>query len=410
MSVASWTAGLFARVRGREEKGVYERWLEMLEQGSKTKAGPAVTLRTAFRVSASLACLREISQGGAQVPFKLFQEFEQNGLQRKRAAREHPLYDLITAKPNGWQTAFEFRETLLLHAALGNAYAFKNYYRGQIAELILLNPSQVKAKQLEDWAIEYTVTGKNGESRKVDPRLIWHVRGPSWDGAVGLDILDLAREALGLSVALEESQSSLHANGIRPSGTYSVDGTLNKEQRDALASWLKRQAGANAAGAPLILDRGAKWLQQSMTSVDAQAKEMRDQQIEEVARFFGVLPIVIGHTGDKSSTYASAEAMFAAQREKCLARWWQRVQESADVNLLTDEERRQGYYFKHVPNGLLLASAKDQGDYFAKALGSGGAPAWLTQDEVRGYLELDPMGGTAAALPVATNLPPANGA
>jgi len=108
---------------------------------------------------------------------------------------------------------------------------------------------------------------------------------------------------------------------------------------------------------------------------------------------------VIGFTGDKANTYASAEAMFAAHRVQTLAPWWTRIQESADINLLTDDERKQGYYFKHIASGLLLATAKDQGEVFAKALGSGGSPAWMTQDEVRELLELDPFGGEAAKLP-----------
>jgi HK97 family phage portal protein len=389
---------LAAAVADRKANDVYSRWLELLNFGAKSKAGPSITLVTAFRVSAAFACLRAISQGAAQVPFKLFQDYEEDGLARKRVAREHAVYDVVTAKPNKWQTAFEFRETQALHAAMGNSYAFKNIYRGKVAELILLNPAQVRAEQKPDWSITYKVTGKNGEQREIDPGLIWHIRGPSWDGFLGIDVLNIARDALGLAVALEDSQSSLHANGVRPSGVYSVDGTLSQQQHKDLANWLKEQAGAKA-GTPMVLDRGAKWLSQTMTGRDAQHKEVRDQQVEEVCRFFGVLPIVIGYSGDKANTYASAEAMFAAHRVQCLAPWWTRIETSADINLLTDEERKKGYYFKHVANGLLLASAKDQAEYLAKALGSGGAPAWMTQDEARGLIELDPFGGKAAQLP-----------
>lgn len=392
----------------REAKGqsVYERWLELLEQGTRSKAGRSVTLERAFRVSAAFACIRAIGTGTAAAPMKLFQDYEAAGLARKRVARDHAVYDLVTAKPNAWQTSFEFRETLAMHAAMGNAYAYKGRYQGQVAELILLDPRCVKAKLTPDWEPTYKVTGRNGGQQDIPAADIWHVRGPSWDGFLGMDLMDAAREALGLSIALEESQSLLHANGVRPSGVYSVEGVLKPEQYSDLTAWLKKHASADL-GAPLILDRGAKWLQTTMTGVDAQAKEIRDQQIEEVCRFMGVLPIIIGHTGDKASTYASAEAMFAAHRVQCLAPWWTRIQESADVNLLTDADRRAGYYFKHVANALMLASAKDQAEYFAKALGSGGSPAWLTPDEVRALIEYDPMGGTAALLPMPANTAPA---
>lgn len=391
--------GLLAEaVAERKGSDVWSRFLQLIDGGHRSKAGVAVSRESSFRVSAFFACLRAIAQGSAQVPLKLFQDFDQGGLSRKRVARDHAIYDLIAAKPNSWQTAFEFRETLAIHAAMGNAYVYKNIYRGKVAELILLNPGQVMAEQKPDWSITYKVRGSNGEIKELDASLIWHLRGPSWDGFLGLELMKLARDALGLSIALEQSQSRLHENGVQPTGVYSVDAVLDLEQHKKLTAWLKTYAGANV-GTPLVLDRGAKWIQQSMTGRDAQQKEVRDQQVEEVCRFMGVQPIVIGYTGDKASTYASAEAMFAAHRVQCLAPWWTRIQASADINLLTDEERRKGYYFKHIANGLLLASAKDQAEYFAKALGSGGAPAWMTQDEVRSLVEYDPMGGAAAELP-----------
>jgi phage portal protein BeeE len=134
--------GFLARaVAEQKSGGVYERWLEMMSVGAKSKAGPNVDLKAAFRVSAAFACMGAIStRGVAQVPFKLMQDYVQDSLPRKRTARDHDTYDLITAKPNGWQTAFEFKETLALHACMGNAYAFKNIYRGKVGELILLDP------------------------------------------------------------------------------------------------------------------------------------------------------------------------------------------------------------------------------------------------------------------------------
>ncbi|MFY9328818.1 MAG: hypothetical protein WAO76_12515, partial [Georgfuchsia sp.] len=54
--------------------------------------------------------------------------------------------------------------------------------------------------------------------------------------------------------------------------------------------------------------------------------------------------------------------------------------------------------------GLLRGSHEARANYFSKALGSGGSPAWMSQDEVRDYEDLNPMGGTAALLPVATNV------
>lgn len=373
-------------------------WTQMVLGEVKSKAGPPVTLQTAFRVSASFACMRAISQGCAQVPFKLMQDYKQDGLNRKKVAREHPLYRVISVKPNDWQTSFEFRETMALHASMGNAYAYKVYGRGKLKQLILLDPCRVTPTQDDYWNPVYKVRGRDGDEKTIAASLIWHVRGPSWDGFLGLDMINLIRESLGLSVALEESAAGLHANGVRPTGVYSVEGNLDDKQHDQLTAWLKKHAAAGV-GTPLILDRGAKWLQQTMTSIDAQHLEMRQMQIEEVCRHFGVLPIVIGYSGDKANTYASAETMFAAHKWLTLSPWYTRIQESADVNLLTEQEGAEGYYFKFITNGLMHANAKERAEYFAKALGAGGHQPWMAADEVRMLEDLDPFGGEAAQLP-----------
>lgn len=392
--------------RGLERKG-YDT-LDLFREiygGKSSKSGQVINLDTAFKVSVTFACLKVLSQGGAQVPFKLFQESDQGGLTNIKPAKDHSLYDIVTSAPNEWTTSFEFRETLILHAALGNAYAFKNKVGGKIVELILLDPSKVKKEQKPDWSIVYKVTGASGESRDFPADSIWHVKGPSWNGVLGMDVLNLAREALGLAIATEESHSSLHKKGVRPSGTYSVEGTLNAEQYKGLKAWIEKElVGAEHAGAPLILDRNAKWLSQAMTGLDAQHLETRKFQIEEVCRFFGVMPIMVGYS-DKAATYASAEQMFLAHVVHTLSPWYARVENSADVNLLTKQERQKGLYFKFVAAGLLRGAAKDRAEYYAKALGSGGSQAWMTADEVRGLEELNPMGGAASLLPAPTNVP-----
>lgn len=376
-------------------------WAEMLRAGRASKAGPTINLENTLRVGTAFACMREIAQGCAQVPFKLF-----NGEEK---ADSHALYDLLTMQPNDWSTSFEFIETLLMHASLGNGYVFKNIVGSRIVELILLNPGRVQKEQNPDYSIVYKVTAPSGAVQEFPAETIWHVRGPSWDGVTGLDIQSLARDALGLSIATEESHAKLHAKGVRPSGVYTVEGTLDKTQYGQLRAWIEKEfGGAENAGTPMILDRAAKWISTAMTGVDAQHLETRKHQIEEVCRFFGVFPMIVFHS-DKTSTFASSESFFEANNKLTLSRWYRRVEMSATVNLLSKRERKSGLYFKFVANGLLRGSAKDRAEYYARALGSGGHPGWMTPDEVRTLEEMNPLGGEAAKLPPGANKQPPAG-
>jgi hypothetical protein len=130
-----------------KEVSADQLWSVLLGAGYASKAGPNVTLNNALKVSTAFACMKVLSQGCAQVPFKLFQEKRAGELTKIEPARDHSLYDLVTVQPNDWTTSFEFRETLVLHAAMGNAYVFKNVVRGKIIELILLNPARVEKFQ-----------------------------------------------------------------------------------------------------------------------------------------------------------------------------------------------------------------------------------------------------------------------
>lgn len=377
--------------------------LKALGLGNLTKSGAAVTTESALRVSTVLACARVIADGLAQVPFKVFRDA--NG--RKDPARDHPLWDLLHSKPSDVQTSFEFRETMALHLVLaGRFVAFKNVVRGRVVELLPLDPNGVTVKAPERLGERPTYHVQfNGRMQELSADQVWHVKGPSWNGWDGMNAIRQAREAIGLAIVSEQSQARLHANGLRTAGTYSVEQKLGQKDYEDLLSFLRSHwGGADKDALPMIVDRGAKWLPHTMSGVDAQAIETRRYQVEEICRALRVMPIMVGYS-DKAATYASAEQMFLAHVVHCLAPWCARVEQSADAHLLTAEDRRDGYYSRFVMAGLMRGSMKDRSEYLAKALGAGGSPAWMTQDEARALEELNPMGGDAEKLPAITNVP-----
>lgn len=371
--------------------------------GRASKSGNIISIDTALRCATYLACVRVIAQGLAQVPWQIYRKADG----RRLVQSDHPLYYLLHTQPNPWQSSFEFRETLGVHLTMcGKAYVWLTRVRGEVVELIALPPTRVECRRLRGGEMSYVYTAEDGERLTLAQDDIWHIRGMSMDGINGLDGLDLAREGLGLAIATEEEHASRFRNGIQPSGTYSVEGTLTPKQAVDLQLAIKAQVSGVNAGLPLILDRNAKWLSLAMSGVDAQHLETRRFQVEEICRSVGVLPIMVGHA-DKTATYASAEQMFQAHVTHTLLPRFVRIEQSADAHLLGRRQVEQGYYTKFTAAALVRGSLKDRAEYYAKALGSGGSPAWMAQDEVRELEELDPMGGAAASLPVATNVPAA---
>jgi phage portal protein BeeE len=82
------------------------------------------------------------------------------------------------------------------------------------------------------------------------------------------------------------------------------------------------------------------------------------------------------------------------------------VEESADVNLLNEDEQGEGYYTKFSPNALMRGAATDRANFYKAALGDTQRPGWMVKNEVRELEELDPVDGGDQFPPLITTKPP----
>lgn len=354
--------------------------------GKATKAGQRVDFKSALQVAAVFACLRVLADGVAQVPLKLFR-YSGN---RRDPATDHDLYGVISRRPNDWQTSYEWRETMMLHVGLcSNHFSFINRVRGRVAELIPFEPQTVTVKRDKQYALSYEVSGEHGVPQAFPAESILHIRGPSWNSWMGLEVVNVAREAIGLGLAIEEQQSGFYSRGAAVPGVLSVAGKLTEVQYEKLKKWIdENHAGSRNSGTPMILDNAATWTQTAMTGVDAQTVEQRKFQIEEICRPFRVMPIMLG-LADKVATYASAEQMFLAHVVHTMAPWYTRLEQVLENNLLTAADLKQGYYIKFVEEGLLRGALKDTAEFLTKLTISG----IMTRNEARDKLDMNPLDG-----------------
>lgn len=399
----------FNKLLGPRKTSLNDTLLSMINRiygYPESKSGETVTWKSALEVTTVLACCKVLANGVKQVPWRVYRSEGEGRI----TARDHPLHDVIGFRPNSWQTPSEFIETVMFHRLLtGNAFVWIGRV-GSARRVSVLEPIEPHRVAVErddpSGALTYTVTADDGSRRVFPASDIWHLRGPSWNGWMGMDAVRLAREAIGLAMATEGSHASLHRNGSKVSGVLSVQGQLSEERFELLSKWLdKHAAGGDRENKPLVIDDGGTWTSLTMTGVDAQHIETRKHQIEEICRAFNVMPIMVGHP-DKTATYASSEQMFIAHVVHTLTPHYVAIEQSANINLLGDTDRRAGYYTKFSPNGLMRGAANDRSEFYAKALGSGGSPPWMTQNEVRALEELNPVeGGDALIMPVTAAAP-----
>jgi HK97 family phage portal protein len=181
----------------------------------------------------------------------------------------------------------------------------------------------------------------------------------------------------------------MHKKGGRAGGLISTEATLSVEQQKLWADWIEKHLyGPGGDWATLVLDRAAKDQRFDMTGVDAQHLETRRFQIEEDCRALGIMPIMVGYS-DKAQTYASAEQMFLAHVVHCLSPIYEDIEQSADINLLSDEDRAAGYYTKFIPAALLRGDSASRAAFYQAGIFSG----WMTRNEARVLEDMDQIDG-----------------
>lgn len=353
--------------------------------GGGTVAGVAVNDKSALQVSTVLACVRAIADGCATPDLHVARQGADG---RRELATNIPEYRLLNRRPNEWQTSFEWRRQMTIHAALTGA-GLSIRVRGdnrRTRELIPVMPGRWDVRRIARYEVRYRCWDEFGLIGEFRPEDVFVLPAVQWDWIGGLNAVQLARNAVGLALATERSHIKFHENGVRPSGIYSVEGTLSAEQHQRLQAYLKAQAaGVDRTGVPLVLDRAAKWLTTGMTGVDAQHIETRRLQIEEICRVYGVFPIMVGH-GDKTATFASTEAFFGAHLKHTLKPWHQAWTQRLDEMLLDG----QGPLFVEFDTRYLTAGAMRDRAVWARTMAELGV---YTRNELREEEGKDPLPG-----------------
>lgn len=365
------------------------RLVEFLRFGDVTASGISVNVERAMKNPAMFRAVSLISNAMGMLPMQLIDEAT------KEKAVDHPLYRLLHRRPNGWQSAFDFRALMQYRALVkGDGYALivrsrdiRTGGREKVSQLVPLDPDRVEVEQRNDWSVVYRYQPKQGARITYSARDIFHLRGLSFDGLRGVSLVRQAAESIALALAAELAAGRMFKNGAFVGAALEMpDGKkLSPEAFDRLKASLAEKEGAENAGKNLILEEGLKFKAIAHSAKDAELAAIRKMQVEEIARITGTpRPLLML---DETNWGTGVESLGRFFVQYGLNPWFEAWQQSAERSLLADEEADR-YAVKVNAGALLRGSMKDQSDFFAKALGSGGQEPWMTQNEVRDVLDM----------------------
>lgn len=353
---------------------------EFLREGLEAASGVTVSTEAALRNPAMFRAASLISYAIGMLPLHVIDE-------ETKEKADHPLFRILHREPNNWQTAFDFRSLMQLRALVkGDAYALIvrsrqiRTGRDEIIRLVPLNPDWVTPVQNDDWSVSYRYQPPKGGARTLRPEEVFHLRGLSLDGLRGMSLVKQARDAIGLALSAELAAGRLFKNGSFIGGALTHPGKLGDVAFERLKASLAEKEGAANAGKNLILEEGMKWENLANNAKDAQLTELRKMQVEEIARVTGVpRPFLMV---DETSWGTGIQALGQFFVQYALGPWFEAWQQAAERSLLVGEEKDR-LSVKFNPNALMRGSPKEQGEFFAKALGAGGQPGWMSPNEVR---------------------------
>lgn len=350
-------------------------------QSYSVAAATPVTLDSALQISAVWAAVRITAETIGSLPFMLYRRTPEGRV----PAVDHPLYLVLTQRPNRYQTVVEFWESIVMALCLGgNSYAIIQRVNGKIVGLLPVPADKVETKLLDDGSVVHVYTS-GADVAVYSSENIWHIK-LFGNGIIGLSPLDYARNSVGIASAADNRMSKIFSNGAKPAGVLMVDKTLSKEQRQQIrASYSDLAEGGEDR--LFVLEQSMSYQQVSMTPKDAELLSSRRFQIEDIGRFFGVPSILLNQTFGQSSLGSNVYEILSAFYKINLRPYAERIESSISRWLMGAE--RDQYEGEFNFDALLRADRKTRMEANREAINS----SQLTPNEARVDEGLRPLPG-----------------
>lgn len=373
--------------------------LEALFGITPTASGLSVSAMEALRVPVVANAIQLIAEAVASLDVSV--KVIQDGAEID--APDHPALTLLRGEANDWTTGFELIRQIMIDALMSDAggLAWVNKVDGRPVEVIRYRQA-ILTFDLDTDTGERTYRVGN---RTVSSREVIHLLPP-----LGRCPLTLAREAIGIAVAMDRHAGRLFTRGGRPSGVLSfAKGMAEEAVKKARAAWRSTHENEDSGGQTAILYDGATFVPLSFSSTDSQFLENRRFQIEEIARAFNIPAPMVGDLS--RATWSNSEQKGREFLSYTLEPWLRALEGALGRALFSDAERGR-YVIRFDRDDLTRADLATR----ATVINSLIASQTLNPNEGRSWLGLPPRAGgdqflnpNISAAPAAAKETPDNG-
>lgn len=346
-----------------------------LKDALSSSHGITVTPEVAIKSATVYSCCKIISEDVAKLPINLHQKTKD-----KRENIDNRLSFLVKRMPNRFMTALEYFECTVWDLALtGNAFSLVAYADGQPWEIYPLNSAFVEVKTDAKGNPVYFANGK-----QIPRKQILHFRDHVGVDHLGKSRLTLQAEAIGLDVLAERLTGKLVKNGFRMTPVLSHPKTLSPTARENLKKEIKDKTTGEDPFLAMLLEEGLEWKPSQMTPKDAQLLELRELQRSLVLSIYRMPPHKVGNLSQ--ATHNNLELTEREYYTGTISTWTTRIEQVLDKDLLSDQQRKDGFYFKFNLNAMIKADMVARFNAYQIGLRNG----IYSADEVRALEDMNP--------------------
>jgi len=274
----------------------------------------------------------------------------------------------------------------------GNAFirVFSNP-RGEVVNLVVLNPTTVSVKRNGLGRLQFTVEGEDSPLSSEEIVFIPDLVKPG--NVRGVARTDVLKESFGLTLALERYSQTFFGGGTTLQGVIEYPGALTADQASDLRNGFDQShRGWKKAHKTGVLTGGASFKPTQVDPEKSQAIEARRMAVEDVARAFNVPPHLLGLPGTNS--FASVEMNNLAWVTHNLRPLASKVESAMSV-LMNRYRGGSEAFLRFNLDGLLRADLQARTASYSTMLQAGA----MSINEVRALEDMPPIMSEAASQP-----------
>lgn len=335
----------------------------------------------AMKYSAVFACVRVLSETFANTPIMLYRKKSDT---ERITANDLAIYDILHYAPNEEMSAFNFKEMCMTSLNLGGNTVSQKLVnaKNELVGLYPYNYNNVKiTRDNTTKKLVYTIRDKDFQRNEV-----LHIPGLSLDGIIGLSPIEYAASAIRLGLNYEQFGVNFYKNGANASGTFETPNELGEEAFQRLKKELKANyTGLKNAGTPMILEGGLKFNPHTIKPADAQLIESKYFQIEDICRIYRVpqhLVQKLDRSTNNNIEHQSLEFVMYT-----MLPWFKRWEDNINMQLLTSDQRKAGYYVEFKADALLRGDIASRASYYAQGRQWG----WFSVNDIRRLENMPPI-------------------